>query len=125
MNTPIEHTRFRRRFNGTHRWSQSSRRRARENRFYDRVSEVGQFIRSCLLERARQQLRPADTVLCEKEIDLDVHMALFDTDGACQNRFPSRIDPANIDDRTLMLLETTRSFLLPAYYHYLRSTPFP
>ena len=24
-----------------------------------------------------------------------------------------------------MLLETTRSFLLPAYYHYLRSTPFP
>ena len=61
----------------------------------------------------------------ERKIDREVHMALFDTDGACQNRAPTRIDPANIDDRTLMLLETTRSFLLLAYYHYLRSTPFP
>ena len=75
----------------------------KKTRFCDRVHEVGQFIRSCLRERARRQLRPAGSVLFESEggggeLDREVQMALFDTDGACQNRVPTRIDPANIDD---------------------------
>ena len=38
-----------------------------KNRFCDRVHEFGRFIRLRLLERARRQLRPAGTVLFERE----------------------------------------------------------